>query len=238
MPGACAARSASASRVLAAEWPAPTTRVARPAKRSRSAPRTSGSADSTKAAASDSPCAGMPAAPRTIRRTPGARGVDDRAGQDLLAGVQPYEERGGLAAGGADPVEAGPGHGGDPCAVAQVRFELRQVGQRLEVVGDELGAGGEFVVVGAGPAGFGEQAGGGRVDVEPPRGEEPDVPPLPDGRRGPVAGLEDGEGDPALAQVGGGGEADRARADHDHRQGGVHLGDRRSGSIPDHISTP
>ena len=84
--------------------------------------------------------------------------------------------------------------------VADVWLEGGQIGEWLQVVGGELGAGGQRVVVGADPAGIGEQPGGGGVDVVPPRGEQPHVAPLADGGCRGVAGFQDGEGDAALGR--------------------------------------
>ena len=60
VPGSCRASSASARRVLAAEWPAPTTVVWRPANVARSRPRTSGSAGVTASVISVMPSSSRP----------------------------------------------------------------------------------------------------------------------------------------------------------------------------------
>ena len=169
-------------------------------------------------AASVSPWAGMPAAPSDVRGGPGAGGVDDRAGQDVLAGGEADQERRRVAAGGADPVEAEPGHRDHAGAVADVRLERGQVGEGLQVVGGELAPVGSASGVGLDPAGVGEQPAGGGVDVVPPRREQPHVPPLAHRGGRTVAGLQDGERDAALGEVRGGGQPDRAGADDDDGQ--------------------
>ena len=63
------------------------------------------------------------------------------------------------------------------------------------------------------PVGF-EQADGGGVDVVPPGGEQPDVAPLLDRDARGRAGFEDQRFESAFEQVGRGGQAHGAGADH------------------------
>ncbi|GIH73484.1 hypothetical protein Mth01_57370 [Sphaerimonospora thailandensis] len=118
-------------------------------------------------------------------------------------------------AGGADPVvaqaadRAHAGAGEQPLA--------QQRCQRREVVLDEFGTGGQPLGVGFVPSGGLEQAAGGGVDVVLPRAEDPHVSPPRDRRPGPLPRLQDEEVQAALGQVGGGGQPDRARADHHDR---------------------
>ena len=69
---------------------------------------------------------------------------------------------------------------GDHAWEAQLRGDLRQRGQRLEVALDQLVAGRVAVGVRRVPAGGFEQPLGGRVDVELPRREHAHVPPRAD----------------------------------------------------------
>ncbi len=218
--GTCPASSARDSRVFAAECPAPTTRVRRPAKRSRSAPRTSGRAwlDDTRR--------------RRPRRGPGCRTRRGRSASSQVpdasitarasrSSPSARRTRNGVVSRPAVRTRSRPSAGDrhDPGAVADVRLEHGQVGQRLRgsrrrarpPVGRTLG-------VGPDPAGVGEQASGGGVDVVPPRGEQPHVSPLPDRGGRAVAGFQDRERQAALGEVGGGGEADRSGADDDDGQ--------------------
>jgi hypothetical protein len=153
-----------------------------------------------------------------VRGGPGAGRVDDRTSEEVLTGAEADQERCRVPAGGADPVQAEPGDGDDRGTVTHVRLEGGQVGEGPQVVSGELPAGGQHLGVGLDPAGVGEQAPGGVIDVVPPRREQPHVSPLPHGRRRPVAGFHEGERDAALGEVGGGGQADRAGADDDDRQ--------------------
>jgi hypothetical protein len=163
---------------------------------------------------------------------PGAGGVDDRGGEDVLTVGEAHEERGRVAPDRADPVETQPGDRDHPGSVAHMWLDLRQVGEWLQVVAGELGAGGQLAVVGAHPAGVGEQPGRGGVDVEAPRGEEPDMTPMAYGRSRLIAGLENDEADPSFGQVRGGGETDRPGADnHDGQRRVDASGGRRPGHI-------
>ena len=84
----------------------------------------------------------------------------------------------------------------------------------VEVVVDEFPAVGQGRGPGRFPAGGFEQADGGGVDVVPPRGEQPDVAPLLDGGARGGAGFEDQRFQAAFDQVGRGGQAHGAGADH------------------------
>ncbi len=152
-----------------------------------------------------------------VRRTPGAGAVDDRAAEQLLAAGQADQVRRVVASRRAQPVEAPAGDRDDVGAVPDPAVELRRLGQRREVVVDEVAARRQRVRVGRVPAGRLEQSPGRRVDVVPPRAEEPDVPPLADRGRRAGAGLQDDEVQAALGQVRRGRQADRPGSDDDDR---------------------
>nr|BFF22821.1 hypothetical protein GCM10025732_07860 [Glycomyces mayteni] len=84
---------------------------------------------------------------------------------------------------------------------------------------------GQAVGVGPGPPLCFEQSLCGAIDVEAPRGEQAHVPPLADRVGRALARFEDDRGQAAFDQMRGGGEADRAGADHGDR------GDRASGGV-------
>ena len=148
---------------------------------------------------------------------PGPGGIDHRPGEGAFETVGPNgrdHERCIAAARAGHLVGAGAGDRGDEAVGAQPDRDLGQEGQRLEVVLDELPAGGVLVGVGAEPTVGGEQTAGGRVDVVAPRREQLDVGPVADAGGDVVADFEHDERDASFVEVGGGGEADRAGADH------------------------
>ncbi len=153
-----------------------------------------------------------------VRDAPGAGGVDDRPGQDLLAVGEADQERGGVAAGGAQPVQAEPADRLDPGAVAHVRLELRQLGEGLQVVVDEFRAGGQGVGSGATqPASSSSRRAAGSMLYR--HGENTRTcPHWRTAAPARVAGLQDEERQSALGEVRGGGQPDRAGADHDDGQ--------------------
>ena len=118
-----------------------------------------------------------------VRATPGACGVDDGCCGEFFAVGQADQEWSVVAAGGADPIEADPGHGDHLCAVAGSGRELGSLGQWCEVVVDQVAAGRQRVRVGFGPAGAGEQTAGGGVDVVAPGAEQRARAAIPGSRR-------------------------------------------------------
>ncbi|MDP9816757.1 hypothetical protein J3R04_002727 [Spirilliplanes yamanashiensis] len=171
---------------------------------------------------------GQPVGAERAGRAPGAGRVDDGGGEQLGAVGQADDERQVGAAGGAHPVGPGAAHGHHAGSQAQVRRDGGQLRQRLEVLLDQLGAGGQGLVVGGGPAGGVEQPPGGGVDVVAPRAEEGHVTPLPHRRAGGVAGLQHDERQAPLVQVRGGGQADGPGADH---HDGVRAGGGAAGRL-------
>src|SRR5690606_1591039 len=149
---------------------------------------------------------------------PGAGGVDDGAGEQFLAVGQAQDEGGQFPAGGTQAVDAQTADGGDLGAVADVGGQRGQFGQRLEVLLDEVCAGGQGGGVGLVPSGGREQAAGGGVGVELPGTEQLDVRPGSNGCGRGVAGFHDDEGDAAFGQVRCGSQAHGAGSDHGDRK--------------------
>ena len=155
-------------------------------------------------------------------------GVDHRprlqVSQPPIPVADPDQEGELVAAGAADLVQVLAGdrdhRGVQPDAAGQGG----QGGQRCQVALEQVGAGGQGVGVGAGPAGLLEQAHADRVQGQAPGGEQPHVPPLSNVGPDLGTGLEDEGFQAAVEQVGGGGQPDRAGPDDHHRQAGAGAG--------------
>ena len=224
VPGSCSASSARCEQRVGRRVPgADDGGVPAGEGRARSRPSTSGSAWLTRSATSARPSGSSPLEARLFGRSVGARRVDDGAGGELfetVGGARSEQERGLCAAGGAGAVHALAGDRLDRDAGADARgdgLELRRAvrgtARRARCRSGARSGRGEL------PSGRLEQALRGRVDEVLPRGEQPDVAPLPHARADRVAGLVDHEVDAALDEVGGGGQADRAGADDRDGQG-------------------
>ena len=159
-----------------------------------------------------------------VRRQVGARGVDHRAGQDLvllsIGRAQPQHERCVGAAGGAGTVHPLPRHGRHRGTEVCARGDRIESRERGKVALDELGGERECVVGREDPGIRFEEDPRSRVDQEPPRREQADVPPRGEAARGGLARLEQFEVDAALHEVCGCGEAHGAGADDRDGQGG------------------
>ena len=162
-----------------------------------------------------SPRAGRPDAPRTfgVPQVPEAS-MTARA-RSLVAVGEADQERGGLAAGGAEPVQAEPADRLDPGAVAQVRLERGQLGQGLEVVGGELARrwAGRPASGATQPASSSSRRAAGSMLYR--HGENSRTCPHCRTAAPAVSpASRTSERQAALVQVRGGGQADRAGADH------------------------
>jgi hypothetical protein len=111
---------------------------------------------------------GQPACAERVRPRPGSGGVDHRGRQvpPLYAAlVDDQFERGLVAAGVLELVDAGLGDARDARVEVQRAGDLRHGGERLDVSDDEFGAGRVAIRIGCGPVVAFEQRDGGRVDV-------------------------------------------------------------------------
>lgn len=154
----------------------------------------------------------------------GAGRVDHRAPDELLggavAGLNTEQQRRLLTTGGSSAIHALSGDRDHPGAEPDPRPDLRQGGQRLEVVVDELSPGRRAILIHRrSPARSVQQATRSGIDQMPPRREQPRVPPEADRLASPIPALEDREVDAARGQIGRSGEPDRTGADDQHRQG-------------------
>jgi hypothetical protein len=120
-----------------------------------------------------------------------------------------------VAAGAADLVQILAGDGDHPGVEVDAAGQCGEGGQGLQVVLEQVGAGGEGVGVGTGPAGPLEQAHADWVQDQAPGREQPHVSPLGDAGPHLETGLQDEGFQAALQQMGGSGQADRAGPD-DH----------------------
>ena len=215
VPGFARAMRASSMTAVAAEWPAPRTTVCLPANGSGAAK--SGIWYLTRPSSRGGALAegGQPVRAGRVRLPPRARRVDDRPRVQLalvpvLAG-DVHGERLVAPARVDQAVAALARHPGHPVSVQDPAAE--RLRERAQVPRDPLGAGRVALARRRPPAGR-EQARRRLVDQFRPRREQPDVPPLGDGGRGAVAGLQHQRLKSPLEQVRGGGEPLRARADH------------------------
>jgi hypothetical protein len=126
-----------------------------------------------------------------------------------------------VAAGAADLVEVVAGNGDHRGVEPDAACEGGQGGQRLQVVLQQVGAGGERVGVGTDPAGLVEQAHADRIQRQAPGREKRHVPPLGDVGADLRAGFQDEGFQAAVQQVGGGGQPNWASSDDHHRESGA-----------------
>jgi hypothetical protein len=163
-----------------------------------------------------------------VRLAPGAGGVDHRAGAQLLdaaLALQLQDEVGRLAAAGLDLVEALAADGQDAGAVADMRAQRLRRGERQQVVVAQLAGRGQRQLVGRRrPALAFEQLARRAVDIEAPGREQAYMANRLQMRGRAVTGFEDLHGQATAQQLGGGGQADGAGADHGNRETGGNKG--------------
>jgi hypothetical protein len=128
------------------------------------------------------------------------------------------DERCGVAVPGVGLVHAAAGDRDDPGAGLQAGCDLGNGSQCCEVLVDEFPAVGKGRGPGCFPAGGFEQADGGGIDVEPPRGEQPDVAPLLNGGARRRTCLENQRFQAALEEVCRGCEAHGSCTDDGYRK--------------------
>ena len=183
----------------------PTTRVCRPAKRSRSAPRTSGRGPASHGAARSSPSAGSPATPSGLDRPQ----VPEASMTARARRSTTWPSCDGARRGTDGPLGRWCGSCPRPRRLtASTRvpsgYGRRARASRRAAPGtiDEICSGRKRVPVGELPVRLLEQSGGRGVDVVLPRGEQSDVAPLVDGGARPDH-RPPGSAVPDLARAGG-----------------------------------
>ena len=171
---------------------------------------------------------GEPGGAQGVGLGPGPRGVDHRprlqVTELVLVVADPDLEWELVAARAADLVQVLSGDRDHLGVQVDAAGEGGDGGQRLQVVLEQVGAGGQGVRVRAGPAGLLEQAHADRVQGQAPGGEQPHVPPLGDVGPDLRARLEDEGLQAPVEQVGSGGQPDRAGPNDHHRQAGAGAG--------------
>lgn len=156
-----------------------------------------------------------------IRSAPGAGGVDDRPRLQLehLPGMS-NAHREGLTSPGLDVglVALPSADREHPVIGANPACQLGRVGQGLEVVIHELGAGGQRCGARRFPTSGVQQPRRGGIDVVAPGREELDVAPFADGGAHLRSNLEHQRLQPLFEQVRGGGQSGRTGPDDDDGQ--------------------
>ena len=133
-----------------------------------------------------------------------------------------HHERGSVPSITLRAVEPETADADDASAVANVGRNGRMLGQRRDVISDEIGAGRVRSVRRSRPAARREQRRAHGIDVVAPRREHANVRPLEHRRARSVSRLEHDKVLAATGQVGGGREPHRAGSNDEDRQG-LHL---------------
>ncbi len=164
---------------------------------------------------------GQAVGPQGIGHRVGARGIDHGPGEHAVLaarGADPHLEGGVRAIARLHLVVGRPGDRGDSCAEPDVGLQIRQLGQRLQIPGHELGPGGQRLRIRLRPSGILQPLPGEGIHVVPPRREHLDMAPRLEVRADRRAGFQHEEPLAAGGQMDRGGQSDGTGADHDHGQ--------------------